>query len=1162
MLAIRDADAIEEAGEAVIEVVLPPPGQLAKAWENNALIRQQMRDGRKLLSWPSRVTIGAASQQALVLNRTVIMILVEQWGAVCAEPKSVPIKWMRDEVKELHCMFNQQTDAVDMVDSRLQPLMDLMVQIWGSPDELHDPAHDAIADAPLADLVPVPAIADTPLPDLVPAPSIEDASAPEEVAAEGPPGPVVDAYEVFFATPSDDENCPEADDDGNPDVFPEVAQVDQSVQETDVSDCPEQQEPVADEPVQAEASDFLEQPEPMDVGASGATDQQDLVVPGLVEHSVLEKTDHACWPPCESTSKRARLAEKKLARQNSASVIGDPSQMETQPFFSADDVASSMSHLPSHVDLTCSSQPSLQQGLQGDVPAPAASASVELTPLGPRRALCFDLDEAETSAIPEPAADEAKEAEAPIPEPSGPTADEAEAPAIPEGPATEEAEEAEATAIPEPSDLAAEAKEAEAQAIPEPSDLAAEAKEAEAAEAPAIAEPSDLAAEAKEAKGRMAEVEELPQDGSVLGFKVSPKRGKQSADDAAETPAKTRKLESPNGKPADAAVVPKAKSSKGGDSGEGDHDDDAKDPFWKMVKPKLRKLPDPTYEVYSEIAFKCVEVQMRRGQSINALLQRGVSFGQAFVAIFLLVSWLAPASFASQQVDIIEFFAGLAVYMMLCAHPDGAAIFLGVECSTYALHPALPLEDVFSAYPWEKWGEADTPSTAHLQGHCRMSFESLPTRRGSTDTLARGLELASAPLPEMLHLKEEPQDEEEAELRREMQATAAAVPEPSQSEAARASPPKATAAAVPEPSQCEAATASPPKATAAAVPKPSQSKAATASPPKATAAGVPKPSQSKAATASPPPKATAAAVLAEATTASPSKATAPAVPKPSLSEAATASPSKATAAAVPKPSLAEAATASPSKATAPAVPKPSLSKAATASPPKATAAAVPKPSLAEAATASPRATAPAVPKPSLSEATAPEPPKATAAAVPNPRLSEAATASPLEATAAVPKPSLPEAAASPPKATPPAAVPEPNPPNAVPEAAKAPPAPPAHSGSRSRTPVLTEGAIDRRLRRLMTPNSHGQYKVSDQVRRMYANMDEKSKVVKMFEGCDFDPEAFAKRYKFTVQQERESELEIPFEFLSKAEMSEHPYNMSEILGSLYMHTYVHVCIHV
>ena len=66
-------------------------------------------------------------------------------------------------------------------------------------------------------------------------------------------------------------------------------------------------------------------------------------------------------------------------------------------------------------------------------------------------------------------------------------------------------------------------------------------------------------------------------------------------------------------------------------------------------------------------------------------------------------------------------------------------------------------------------GSINLTTSFAIQGHCRMSFESLPTRRGSTDTLARGLELASAPLPEMLHLKEEPQDEEEAELRREMQ---------------------------------------------------------------------------------------------------------------------------------------------------------------------------------------------------------------------------------------------------------------------------------------------------------------------------------------------------------------------------------------------------------
>ena len=51
---------------------------------------------------------------------------------------------------------------------------------------------------------------------------------------------------------------------------------------------------------------------------------------------------------------------------------------------------------------------------------------------------------------------------------------------------------------------------------------------------------------------------------------------------------------------------------------------------------------------------------------------------------------------------------------------------------------------------------------------CVMSFESLPTRRGSTETLARGLALASGPLVEMLQPKQEPMDEEEAALQEEM----------------------------------------------------------------------------------------------------------------------------------------------------------------------------------------------------------------------------------------------------------------------------------------------------------------------------------------------------------------------------------------------------------
>ena len=81
----------------VVQVTLPPEGQLAKAWEANALVRQQLRDEQRLLSWPSKATTGVASQRALILNRVPVMVAVSEWAAVCNEPKSVPIDWIREE---------------------------------------------------------------------------------------------------------------------------------------------------------------------------------------------------------------------------------------------------------------------------------------------------------------------------------------------------------------------------------------------------------------------------------------------------------------------------------------------------------------------------------------------------------------------------------------------------------------------------------------------------------------------------------------------------------------------------------------------------------------------------------------------------------------------------------------------------------------------------------------------------------------------------------------------------------------------------------------------------------------------------------------------------------------------------------------------------------
>ena len=51
-----------------------------------------------------------------------------------------------------------------------------------------------------------------------------------------------------------------------------------------------------------------------------------------------------------------------------------------------------------------------------------------------------------------------------------------------------------------------------------------------------------------------------------------------------------------------------------------------------------------------------------------------------------------------------------------------------------------------------------------------MSAETLATGTGSSSTLLRGCEMASEPLQQLLALKEEPMDQEEIEIRREMQA--------------------------------------------------------------------------------------------------------------------------------------------------------------------------------------------------------------------------------------------------------------------------------------------------------------------------------------------------------------------------------------------------------
>ena len=88
-------------------------------------------------------------------------------------------------------------------------------------------------------------------------------------------------------------------------------------------------------------------------------------------------------------------------------------------------------------------------------------------------------------------------------------------------------------------------------------------------------------------------------------------------------------------------------------------------------------------------------------------------------------------------------------------------------------------------------------------------------------------------------------------------------------------------------------------------------------------------------------------------------------------------------------------------------------------------------------------------------------------------------------------------------------------------------------------PALSQGAIDRRVRRAMEPNAKGQYKVSQEIRKLWEE-GSKDKVFKLFADCDHDTDAFIKR--FSVKKDHEKELEVGtyFTFQTQEQLAEKP----------------------
>ena len=81
--------------------------------------------------------------------------------------------------------------------------------------------------------------------------------------------------------------------------------------------------------------------------------------------------------------------------------------------------------------------------------------------------------------------------------------------------------------------------------------------------------------------------------------------------------------------------------------------------------------------------------------------------------------------------------------------------------------------------------------------------------------------------------------------------------------------------------------------------------------------------------------------------------------------------------------------------------------------------------------------------------------------------------------------------------------------------------------------------MDRRIRRVMEPNARGDYKVAEEVRKMW-NERKRDTVFRLFAQCGNDTETFIKKHAVKKEQEREVEIGVFFSFQTEEQMADKP----------------------
>ena len=76
----------------------PARHELASCWEENGLVRKNLRDTGRMLVWPNRDLTGIATLAALSTNRVIVADALTIWATHnVSEAKSPPVEWLKDE---------------------------------------------------------------------------------------------------------------------------------------------------------------------------------------------------------------------------------------------------------------------------------------------------------------------------------------------------------------------------------------------------------------------------------------------------------------------------------------------------------------------------------------------------------------------------------------------------------------------------------------------------------------------------------------------------------------------------------------------------------------------------------------------------------------------------------------------------------------------------------------------------------------------------------------------------------------------------------------------------------------------------------------------------------------------------------------------------------